>query len=106
MSHHDKPLTLLGDLTPADFLAHYWQQKPLLIRGAIPDFVSPIDPDELAGLACEPGVEARLVEEDGPDGPGRYPTVPSMTLPSSASPKATGACWCKPSTTTCPPLLR
>ena len=57
MSHHDKPLTLLGDLTPADFLANYWQQKPLLIRGAIPDFVSPIDPDELAGLACEPGVE-------------------------------------------------
>ena len=69
MSHHDKPLTLLGDLTPADFLANYWQQKPLLIRGAIPDFVSPIDPDELAGLACEPGVEARLVEENGPDGP-------------------------------------
>jgi len=34
MSHHDKPLTLLGDLTPADFLANYWQQKPLLIRGA------------------------------------------------------------------------
>jgi len=28
MSHHDKPLTLLGDLTPADFLANYWQQKP------------------------------------------------------------------------------
>ena len=27
------------------------------------------DPDELAGLACEPGVEARLVEENGPDGP-------------------------------------
>ena len=51
MSHHDKPLTLLGDLTPADFLANYWQQKPLLIRGAIPDFVSPIDHDELAGRA-------------------------------------------------------
>lgn len=69
MNHHDKPLTLLGDLTAADFLANYWQQKPLLIRGAIPDFISPIEADELAGLACEPGVEARLVEEDGPDGP-------------------------------------
>ncbi len=41
MSHHDKPLTLLGDLTPADFLANYWQQKPLLIRGAIPRFRQP-----------------------------------------------------------------
>tara|TARA_R110002012_G_scaffold28914_5_gene90082 strand:- start:566 stop:1756 length:1191 start_codon:yes stop_codon:yes gene_type:complete len=69
MSHYDKPLTLLGDLTAADFLANYWQQKPLLIRGAMPDFISPIEADELAGLACEPGVEARLVEEEGPEGP-------------------------------------
>lgn len=69
MNHHDKPLTLLGDLTAADFLANYWQQKPLLIRGAMPDFISPIEADELAGLACEPGVEARLVEEEGPEGP-------------------------------------
>ncbi|MCO7246680.1 cupin domain-containing protein [Halomonas sp. Mc5H-6] len=68
MQPSDKPLTLLGDLTPAEFLASYWQQKPLLIRGAIPDYISPIEPDELAGLACEPGIEARLVEEDGPDG--------------------------------------
>lgn len=68
MQPSDKPLTLLGDLTPAEFLASYWQQKPLLIRGAIPDYISPIEPDELAGLACEPGIEARLVEEKGPDG--------------------------------------
>ncbi|SDN58879.1 cupin domain-containing protein [Vreelandella arcis] len=68
MHPSDEPLTLLGDLTPAEFLASYWQQKPLLIRGAIPDYISPIEPDELAGLACEPGIEARLVEENGPDG--------------------------------------
>ncbi|CAM4117443.1 cupin domain-containing protein [Vreelandella rituensis] len=69
MRHREPPPTLLGDLTSADFLAHYWQQKPLLIRGALPDFISPIDPDELAGLACEDGIEARLVEENGPEGP-------------------------------------
>lgn len=69
MSHRDTPLTLLGDLTPAEFMAEYWQQKPLLIRGAFPDFSPPLDPDELAGLACEEGIEARLVEENGPDGP-------------------------------------
>jgi len=68
MHPSDEPLTLLGDLTPAEFLASYWQQKPLLIRGAIPDYISPIEPDELAGLACEPGIEARLVEENGPEG--------------------------------------
>ncbi|QOR38271.1 cupin domain-containing protein [Billgrantia diversa] len=65
----DTPLPLLGGLTPAEFLRDYWQRQPLLIRGALADFESPLDPDELAGLACEEGVEARLVEEQGPDGP-------------------------------------
>lgn len=63
------PLPLLGGLTPAQFLAEHWQKKPLLIRGAFADFISPLSPDELAGLACEEGVEARLVEEQGPDKP-------------------------------------
>ena len=65
----DTSRSLLGGLDPAEFLRDYWQRKPLLIRGAFPDFESPLDPDELAGLACEEGVEARLVEEHGPDGP-------------------------------------
>ncbi len=65
------PLQLLGGLTAAEFLRDVWQQKPLLIRGAFPDFQCPLDPDELAGLACEEGVEARLVEEHGADGPWR-----------------------------------
>ncbi|MDX5377630.1 MAG: cupin domain-containing protein [Halomonas sp.] len=65
----DAPLSLLGGLTPAEFLRDYWQRQPLLIRGALADFESPLDPDELAGLACEEGVEARLIEEAGPDGP-------------------------------------
>jgi 50S ribosomal protein L16 3-hydroxylase len=55
----------LGSLTPAQFLAEYWQKKPLLIRQAIPNFVSPLSPDELAGLACEPQVESRLIVERG-----------------------------------------
>ncbi|MDR5867607.1 cupin domain-containing protein [Halomonas koreensis] len=65
----DTPRQLLGGLTAADFLRDHWQRKPLLIRGAFPDFQSPLEPDELAGLACEDNVEARLVEERGPDGP-------------------------------------
>lgn len=61
------PNQLLGGLSPETFLADYWQKKPLLIRNAIPGFTSPIDPDELAGLACEDGVESRLIlERDGP----------------------------------------
>ncbi len=64
----DTPLQLLGGLTAADFLREHWQRKPLLIRGAFPDFESPLEPDELAGLACEENIEARLVEEHAPAG--------------------------------------
>ncbi|MFG0382491.1 JmjC domain-containing protein [Pseudomonas sp. zbq_18] len=61
----DTPLQLLGGLTPREFLRDYWQQKPLLVRQAIPGFESPITADELAGLALEEEVESRLVLEHG-----------------------------------------
>ncbi|MFC0266986.1 cupin domain-containing protein [Kushneria aurantia] len=57
----------LGGMSAQTFLRDYWQKKPLLIRGAFPDFESPLSPDELAGLACEENVEARLVEVEGPE---------------------------------------
>ncbi|OPA84081.1 cupin [Pseudomonas fluorescens] len=61
----DIPLQLLGGITAREFLRDYWQKKPLLIRQAIPDFESPIDADELAGLALEEEVESRMVIEHG-----------------------------------------
>ncbi len=65
----DRPLILLDGRSPAEFLRDYWQKQPLLVRGALPDFQSPIAPEELAGLACEEGVESRLVLERGGDRP-------------------------------------
>ena len=60
-------LQLLGGLTVKQFLNEYWQKKPLLIRNAFPDFQPPLSADELAGLACEEGVESRIIlEKDGP----------------------------------------
>jgi 50S ribosomal protein L16 3-hydroxylase len=56
-------------LTQQQFLDEYWQKKPLLIRQAFVDFESPISPEDLAGLACEPEIESRLIEENGQDGP-------------------------------------
>ena len=44
------------------FLRDYWQKKPLLVRQAWREWHNPLEPDELAGLACEPEVEARLIE--------------------------------------------
>ncbi|MBU2033123.1 MAG: cupin domain-containing protein [Alphaproteobacteria bacterium] len=43
------------------FLRDFWQQRPLLIRNPWNDWHNPLEPDELAGLACEREVESRLV---------------------------------------------
>ncbi|CAC9537419.1 FIG002776: hypothetical protein [uncultured Gammaproteobacteria bacterium] len=50
-----------GQVSEQEFLANYWQKKPLLIKQALPDFISPISPDELAGLSLEEEFESRLI---------------------------------------------
>ena len=50
----------------ARFLRDYWQQQPLFLP-AQARFDNPLSPEELAGLALEPGVEARLVREQDND---------------------------------------
>ncbi len=59
---------LLGDLSAEEFLAEHWQQKPLLIRNAVPDFADPLTADELAGLAVEECIESRLISTDAQTG--------------------------------------
>jgi 50S ribosomal protein L16 3-hydroxylase len=56
---------MLGDRTPADFLRDHWQTRPLVVPDALPDFRSPLSPEELAGLACEDSVQSRLILKDG-----------------------------------------
>ena len=56
--------TLPGGMSAQTFLRDYWQKRPLLIRNAFPDLESPVEPDELAGLACEAEVESRIIIED------------------------------------------
>lgn len=51
-------------MPPETFLRDYWQKRPLLIRNAFPGYAAPIAPEDLAGLACEDGVLARLIEHD------------------------------------------
>lgn len=71
---------LLGGLTPQQFLAEYWQKKPLLIRGAVTDFPELIDFARLSELAQRDDVESRLIEckngdwklEKGPFRPARF----------------------------------
>ena len=83
----DQPLTLLGGLTPAEFLRDYWQQRPLLVRNAIPGFENPLDPNDLAGLATDPEAASRIVSghvargdwdvEYGPFDAERFARLPS-----------------------------
>lgn len=53
----------LNNLTAEQFLAEYWQKKPLLIKNGFANFIDPISPDELAGLAGEEEVESRIVSQ-------------------------------------------
>lgn len=73
-------------MPPVQFLREYWQKKPLLIRNAFPAFESPIQPEDLAGLACEEGALARIVRHDHADdtwqienGPFAEEKFPDMT---------------------------
>ena len=55
--------SLLGGISPEEFLKDYWQKKPLLIRNAFPDFLSPVTPEKLIEYACEDDVESRLIQQ-------------------------------------------
>lgn len=46
------------------FLKRHWQKRPLLIRGALPAFQSPLDGDDLAALAADERALARLIRFD------------------------------------------
>lgn len=64
-----------------EFLAEYWQKKPTVIRGGFNDFVDPISPDELAGLAMEEEVDSRYIAKHGDEwdvhhGPLTFDKVP------------------------------
>jgi 50S ribosomal protein L16 3-hydroxylase len=45
------------------FLSDYWQKKPLLIKNPWKSWCNPLEPDELAGLACEDEVQSRLITQ-------------------------------------------
>ncbi|MCF8016014.1 MAG: cupin domain-containing protein [Chromatiaceae bacterium] len=66
---HFPKLRFPNGLDAQGFLARYWQREPLLMRQALPGFENPLPGDELAGLACEPDVESRIILEQAEQGP-------------------------------------
>jgi 50S ribosomal protein L16 3-hydroxylase len=49
------------------FMRRYWQKKPLLVRQAVPGFVSPLQMADLKRLAAQNDVESRLIVQKGDD---------------------------------------
>ncbi|SFV57552.1 FIG002776: hypothetical protein [hydrothermal vent metagenome] len=54
-------MIIFNEIDVQTFLNEYWQKKPLLIKQALPNFISPISPDELAGLSLEENFESRII---------------------------------------------
>ncbi|OHX13068.1 cupin [Chromobacterium sphagni] len=54
--------TLLGGMSPEQFLAEYWHKKPLLIRGALTEVGPHVDFSVLSQLAQRDDAESRLIE--------------------------------------------
>lgn len=46
---------------PDRFLRDFWQKSPLLVKNPWTAWENPLEPDDLAGLACQDDVEARLI---------------------------------------------
>ncbi|WP_041523026.1 cupin domain-containing protein [Gilvimarinus agarilyticus] len=75
MSSASPALAHLGSIPISEFLSRYWQREAVFLPQALPDFSSPLSPDELAGLALEDEIESRLVI-DSDEAPWQLKTGP------------------------------
>lgn len=62
-----QPLDVLGGMTAEQFLSEYWQKKPLLVRNAMPEIASLLEPNDVMELALEEHVTARLIKQKDRD---------------------------------------
>ncbi|MCU4547657.1 cupin domain-containing protein [Acinetobacter pittii] len=58
-----EPLTVLGGITAEQFLAEYWQKKPLLVRNGLPEIIGLLQPQDVQELALEEHASARLIRQ-------------------------------------------
>jgi 50S ribosomal protein L16 3-hydroxylase len=77
----DQALTLLGGLSPAQFMKRHWQKKPLLVRQAIPGFQPAVGRAELVELAAREDVESRLIVHGAKGWKMKHGPLPRRSLP-------------------------
>jgi 50S ribosomal protein L16 3-hydroxylase len=80
----NKPLALLGGLTPSQFMKTYWQRKPLVIRQAFASFKSPVSTAALKKMSRRDDVESRLVWRE--KGQWQMDRGPFARLPKASEP--------------------
>jgi 50S ribosomal protein L16 3-hydroxylase len=74
----------LGGLDTEAFMRDHWQQRPVLVRQAFPDFADPLSPREVLSLATTQDASSRLVRhrgdawtlEHGPFSSSRFKQLP------------------------------
>ncbi|WP_168390632.1 ribosomal protein uL16 3-hydroxylase [Acinetobacter indicus] len=62
-----QPLDVLGGITAEQFLAEYWQKKPLLVRNALPEIANILEPSDVMELALDENISARLIKQKDRD---------------------------------------
>ncbi|RLL34540.1 cupin [Acinetobacter cumulans] len=62
-----QPLDVLGGISAEQFLAEYWQKKPLLVRNALPEIADILEPSDIMELALDENVNARLIKQKDKD---------------------------------------
>jgi 50S ribosomal protein L16 3-hydroxylase len=58
---------VLGGITAEQFLAEYWQKKPLLVRNALPEIAGLLEPHDVMELALDENITARLIKQKDKD---------------------------------------
>ena len=56
-------LCLPESITPEQFLAEYWQKKPLLIKQGLPQLIGMFEPEDILGLSIDEDATARLLTQ-------------------------------------------
>ncbi|HEY0821281.1 MAG TPA: cupin domain-containing protein [Rhizobacter sp.] len=81
-----EPTTLLGGLSPAQFMRRYWQKRPLLIRQAVPGLHAFVTRAQLFELAGRDDVESRLIAHQGKAWTLRHGPLARRSLPPVSRP--------------------
>lgn len=82
-------MTLLGGLTPVQFMRRHWHKQPLLVRQAVPGVAPLLARTALFALAGRDDVESRLIQR----GDGDRWRLRSGPLPRRALPPLTQPGW-------------